>query len=105
MLMKLRATKAIYDIVVAAVNVRVQSNIQRDDSLQMLLDANEDHRMIVGVCFLSMFPARVLSAALFSFSSSWVFSSRVPGPQGPSVGIFTLPCRRVILMSTEKHRG
>ncbi|KAI0318511.1 cytochrome P450 [Amylostereum chailletii] len=48
MFKKLRATKEIYDIVVAAVKVRRQSKAAQDDSLQMLLDAGEDPRMIVG---------------------------------------------------------
>lgn len=49
MMKKLRATKAIYDIIVAAVNVRRQSGRIQNDSLQMLLDAGDDPTMIVGV--------------------------------------------------------
>ncbi|KAI0052139.1 cytochrome P450 [Auriscalpium vulgare] len=48
MVMKLRATKNIYDIVVTAMNVRKQSGVTHNDSLQMLLDAGEEPNMIVG---------------------------------------------------------
>ncbi|KAI0035483.1 cytochrome P450 [Vararia minispora EC-137] len=48
MLRKLRATKAIYDIVVAAVQVRKQTGQTQNDSLQVLLDAGDDPTMIVG---------------------------------------------------------
>lgn len=49
MVRKARATKAIYDIVVAAINVRRQSGKPKTDSLQMLLDEGEDDTMVVGV--------------------------------------------------------
>ncbi|KAA1472043.1 cytochrome P450 [Dentipellis sp. KUC8613] len=48
MLMKLRATKQIYDLVVEKINVRKASGVSHNDSLQMLLDAGDDHSMIVG---------------------------------------------------------
>lgn len=53
MVRKARATKAIYDIVVAAINIRRQSSKVKNDSLQMLLDAGEDDTMVVGVRVLS----------------------------------------------------
>jgi hypothetical protein len=52
MFKKLRATKGIYDIVVAAIDVRKQSGRTTNDSLQMLLDAGDDPSMIVGVCLV-----------------------------------------------------
>jgi hypothetical protein len=48
MIKKFRATKAIYDIVVAAVKVRKQSGRIQNDSLQMLLDEGDDPTIIVG---------------------------------------------------------
>ena len=60
MVRKARATKAIYDIVVAAINVRRCSGVIKTDSLQMLLDAGEDDTMVVGV-------RRMFSHECFSF--------------------------------------
>jgi hypothetical protein len=49
MLKKLWATKEIYEIVVRAINAREQSGIYRDDTLQVLLDGNDERFLIVGV--------------------------------------------------------
>lgn len=49
MVRKARATKAIYDIVVAAIKVRKRGVKPKNDSLQMLLDEGEDDTMVVGV--------------------------------------------------------
>src|SRR6266436_317425 len=49
MLMKFRASKQIYDIIASAVNVRKQSGVPQNDTLQLLLDSNEDVYMIVAV--------------------------------------------------------
>lgn len=54
MITKASATKQIYDIVVAAVNVRKQNGVTQDDSLQMLLNEGDDHAMIVGVNFIAI---------------------------------------------------
>ncbi|TFY77012.1 hypothetical protein EWM64_g7000 [Hericium alpestre] len=48
MLMKLRATKQIYDLVVSKIEFREKSGVLHDDTLQMLLDSEADHFMIVG---------------------------------------------------------
>ncbi|ETW77953.1 cytochrome P450 monooxygenase 90 [Heterobasidion irregulare TC 32-1] len=48
MIMKFRATKEIYDIVVATIKVRKESGVSRNDSLQMLLDSGDEPSMIVG---------------------------------------------------------
>lgn len=51
MIIKLWATKEIYDIVVNAVNAREQSGVSRKDTLQMLLDSGDERLVIVGVSF------------------------------------------------------
>ncbi|KAK7047353.1 hypothetical protein VNI00_006584 [Paramarasmius palmivorus] len=48
MLQKLWATKDIYDIVVAAINTREKSGVTRNDTLQMLLDNQDEKLVIVG---------------------------------------------------------
>ncbi|KAI0066837.1 cytochrome P450 [Artomyces pyxidatus] len=48
MLKKLRATKKIYDMVVAIVRVRKESGTVHNDSLQMLLDAGDDRNLVIG---------------------------------------------------------
>ncbi|KAI3613103.1 cytochrome p450 [Moniliophthora roreri] len=48
MLQKLWATKDIYDIVVAAIKAREQSGVTRNDTLQMLLDNQDEKLVIVG---------------------------------------------------------
>ena len=50
MVMKALATKRLYDIMVKAINVRKESGVPHDDTLQTLLDAGEDLLTIVGVC-------------------------------------------------------
>lgn len=52
MIMKFRATKEIYDIVVATIKVRKESGVSHNDSLQMLLDSGDEPSMIVGVRIL-----------------------------------------------------
>jgi sterol 14-demethylase len=49
MISKLMATKAIYDIIIRAVDSRTQSGIAKNDTLQMLIDAGDDRMMILGV--------------------------------------------------------
>ncbi|KAJ8081843.1 hypothetical protein AAF712_004751 [Marasmius tenuissimus] len=46
MLQKLWATKDIYNIVIGAINAREKSGVTRDDTLQMLLD-NQDEKLVV----------------------------------------------------------
>jgi len=50
MVMKALATKRLYDIMVKAINVRKESGVPHDDTLQTSLDAGEDLLTIVGVC-------------------------------------------------------
>ena len=60
MIRKARATKEIYDMIIAAINARRCSGKAKNDSLQMLLDAGEDDTMVVGV-------RELLSHGRFSF--------------------------------------
>jgi hypothetical protein len=55
MLQKLWATKDIYDIVVAAINAREKSGVTRNDTLQMLLDNQDEKLVIVGVSYPSVY--------------------------------------------------
>ncbi|KAA1467260.1 cytochrome P450 [Dentipellis sp. KUC8613] len=48
MLRKAYATKQIYSLISNTITVRKDSGVARDDTLQMLLDAGDDHLMIVG---------------------------------------------------------
>ncbi|KAJ8515015.1 hypothetical protein ONZ45_g7506 [Pleurotus djamor] len=48
MLKKLWATKEIYDIIVRAIDTRKSSGIPQNDTLQILLDAQDDKLIIVG---------------------------------------------------------
>ncbi|KII84285.1 hypothetical protein PLICRDRAFT_57687 [Plicaturopsis crispa FD-325 SS-3] len=48
MIKKLWATKEVYQIVTRAIKTRLESGISRNDTLQMLLDAGDDHMAIVG---------------------------------------------------------
>ncbi|TRM63570.1 cytochrome P450 [Schizophyllum amplum] len=48
MVRKLRATKVVYDTVVAAVDARERGGCARDDTLQLLLDAGDDRATIIG---------------------------------------------------------
>lgn len=50
MLSKARATKQIYDIIVNAINVRNQSGVHMNDTLQIFLDSGDELSAIVGVC-------------------------------------------------------
>lgn len=50
MIMKARATKKLHDIIVKAINVRKESGVPHNDTLQISLDAGEDMLTIVGVC-------------------------------------------------------
>ena len=50
MIMKARATKRLYDIMAKAINVRKESGVPLNDTLQISLDAGEDLSTIVGVC-------------------------------------------------------
>jgi hypothetical protein len=49
MLKKLWATKQIYDIVVQAIDARQRSGASKPDTLQMLLDEQDERLVIVGV--------------------------------------------------------
>ncbi|THH00972.1 hypothetical protein EW026_g1635 [Hermanssonia centrifuga] len=48
MLTKLYASKKVYDIVNRAINARIQSGVSRDDTLQMLVDHEDNKLVIVG---------------------------------------------------------
>ncbi|KAJ6473585.1 cytochrome P450 [Mycena vitilis] len=48
MIKKLWATKQIYDIVVGAIDARQKSGISRNDTLQMLVDSEDEKLVIVG---------------------------------------------------------
>jgi hypothetical protein len=50
MVMKARATKQIYDILMEAVKARKQSGVPYDDALQIFLNAGDQPLTIVGVC-------------------------------------------------------
>ena len=49
MIKKLWATKEIYEIITQAINDRESSGISRNDTLQMLLDSEDEKLVIVGV--------------------------------------------------------
>jgi sterol 14-demethylase len=51
MLKKLWATKQIYDIIVRAIDQRQRSGVSKSDTLQMLLDEQDERMVIVGVSF------------------------------------------------------
>ncbi|KAG9313414.1 cytochrome P450 [Chiua virens] len=48
MLRKLLATKEVYDIVSRAIDIRAKSGKPQNDTLQMLIDAQDEHLVIVG---------------------------------------------------------
>jgi len=48
MIMKARATKRLYDIIVKAIKVRKQSGVPHNDTLQFLLDSGDEQNTIVG---------------------------------------------------------
>lgn len=52
MIQKLWATKEIYDIILWAINERQQRGIYQDDTLQMLLDFEDEKLVMVGVRYL-----------------------------------------------------
>jgi hypothetical protein len=73
MLKKLWATKQIYDIVVRAIDERQRSGISKPDTLQMLLDEQDERLVIVGVSFSFEPTFRPLTFDLSRFHSSlWV---------------------------------
>ena len=49
MLKKLRATKEVYDIVSRAIDIRMKSGKPQNDTLQMLIEAQDERLVIVGV--------------------------------------------------------
>lgn len=49
MIAKLRASKKVYDIVDGAIRARVASGASKDDTLQILLDHEDEKMVIVGV--------------------------------------------------------
>jgi sterol 14-demethylase len=51
MIKKLWATKEIYEIVMQAINDREKSGVSRNDSLQMLLNFEDEKLVVVGVSF------------------------------------------------------
>lgn len=53
MIKKLLATKDIYKIITKAIHERKASGKARDDTLQMLLDYEDDELMVVGVSVIS----------------------------------------------------
>ena len=52
MVMRARATKQLYDIMVKAMTVRKQSGVAQNDTLQILLDSGDEVSTIVGVWML-----------------------------------------------------
>lgn len=64
MIRKLWATKEIYDIVIRAIDERKQSGIYRDDTLQMLLDFEDEKLVMVGVIFFFCFFRAIFSLSL-----------------------------------------
>ena len=55
MLKKLLATKEVYDIVSRAIDIRVKSGKLQNDTLQMLIDAQDERLVIVGVSTRCLF--------------------------------------------------
>jgi hypothetical protein len=49
MVMRIRATKQLYDIIVKAVKVRKQSGVPQNDTLQIFLNSGDELTTIVGV--------------------------------------------------------
>jgi sterol 14-demethylase len=49
MVMRARATKQLYDIIVKAMKVRKQSGVPRNDTLQIFLDSEDELATIMGV--------------------------------------------------------
>jgi len=49
MLKKLMATKEVYDIISRAVDIRLKSGKPQNDTLQMLVDAQDERLVMVGV--------------------------------------------------------
>jgi len=73
MLKKLWATKQIYDIVVRAIDERQRSGTSKPDTLQMLLDEQDERMVIVGVSIpfeLALRPADILTVH-YGFASRW----------------------------------
>jgi hypothetical protein len=53
MVMRARATKQLYDIIVKAMKVRKQSGVPRNDTLQIFLDSEDELATIMGVCHVA----------------------------------------------------
>ena len=69
MLKKLWTTKEIYEIIQRGINAREQSGMYQDDTLQMLLDCGDEHRLIVGVRMLTFRTSRRMTE--IDLSLSW----------------------------------
>lgn len=54
MLRKLLATKEVYDILSRAIDLRVKSDKIQNDTLQMLIDAEDERLVMVGVSALML---------------------------------------------------
>ncbi|TFK49075.1 cytochrome P450 [Heliocybe sulcata] len=68
MIKKVWATKQIYDILMGAINARIQSGVPRNDTLQILLDYGDDKLIIVGF-FIGLI---VAGARATGASASWL---------------------------------
>lgn len=70
---RLLTTKKIYDIVNGAIDARTQSGCARDDTLQLLLDNEDDRLVIIGVIgiLFSMAPFAELSVVHHGSSCGW----------------------------------
>ncbi|EPQ52237.1 cytochrome P450 [Gloeophyllum trabeum ATCC 11539] len=68
MVKKVWATKQIYDILMGAINARIQSGVPRNDTLQILLDYGDDKLIIVGF-FIGLI---VAGARATGASASWL---------------------------------
>ncbi|KZT25713.1 cytochrome P450 [Neolentinus lepideus HHB14362 ss-1] len=70
MIKKVWATKQIYDILMGAINARIQSGVPRNDTLQILLDYGDDKLIIVGF-FIGLI---VAGARATGASASWLIT-------------------------------
>jgi len=53
MVMRARATKQLYDIIVNTMKVRKQSGVPRNDTLQIFLDSEDELATVMGVCMFA----------------------------------------------------
>ncbi|KAF8552087.1 cytochrome P450 [Imleria badia] len=70
MLKKLMATKEVYDIVSRAIDIRLKSGKPQNDTLQMLIDAQDDRLVIVGF----MMGLLVAGARATGTTASWLIT-------------------------------